>query len=376
MKLAIIRQQYRPDGGAERFISRALKTLSLNKEYSLSVITRDWKGAQQQNVKILECNPDYKGRQQREDSFAQAALQICRNEQFDIVQSHERIPGCDIYRAGDGVHKEWLKQRSRIMSPISRWFLNYSSYHQHVLATEKSLFEAPDLKMVICNSEMVKNEILHNFSIPAERLKVIYNGVDTNYFVPCDINQQAALRERLGLKNRLTFLYVGSGFERKGVAAAIKSLSVSGVDAQLVIVGKDKKQDKYKRLAVKCGVADKVVFAGVQKEPLPYFQAADALIHPALYDPFPNVVHEAMAAGLAILTSTKCGGAEFVRDGLCGYVNDALDIDAFARNITELDEVPQKLQEMKRQSRAYIESFTLERCITDYIELYSGLKPA
>ena len=40
-----------------------------------------------------------------------------RREAFDIVQSHERIPGCDLYRAGDGEHARWLELRVRRAAP-------------------------------------------------------------------------------------------------------------------------------------------------------------------------------------------------------------------------------------------------------------------
>lgn len=54
------------------------------------------------------------GRISRERGFANAARALWQRESFDLVQSHERIPGCDLYRAGDGVHRRWLQQRSRI----------------------------------------------------------------------------------------------------------------------------------------------------------------------------------------------------------------------------------------------------------------------
>lgn len=55
------------------------------------------------------------GRISRERGFANAARALWQRESFDRVQSHERIPGCDLYRAGDGVHRRWLQQRSRIL---------------------------------------------------------------------------------------------------------------------------------------------------------------------------------------------------------------------------------------------------------------------
>lgn len=98
-RLAIVRQKYRPDGGAERFVSRALTALS-NQNLELNVITREWQGEKQDDWHIHICDPRKWGRISRERGFAHAARALWQQQQFDIVQSHERIPGCDIYRAG------------------------------------------------------------------------------------------------------------------------------------------------------------------------------------------------------------------------------------------------------------------------------------
>ena len=106
MKIAIIRQRYNPFGGAERFVERALSAL-VAEGAEVTLITRSWAGAPRADFRQIICDPAYSrwwgGRAARDRSFAQAALQAVRAGGFDITQSHERIPGCMIYRAGDGV---------------------------------------------------------------------------------------------------------------------------------------------------------------------------------------------------------------------------------------------------------------------------------
>lgn len=336
MRLAIIRQQYRPDGGAERFVSRALQVLA-GAGLNVSVITRQWQGARDEAYRVIECDPPKRNRISREKEFADQALAIVRQEGFDLVQSHERIPGCSIYRAGDGVHKVWLAHRSRVMSPLARWWQGRSAYHRYVLDTEKAMFEHPDLRAVICNSQMVRNEILQHFQIEADNIRVIYNGVDTVRFHPGLKQYREEIRQDLGIADSTPLLiFVGSGFERKGLKQAIEGLARSSTDAQLMVVGRDKRQSRYEKLAKRLSVAERVHFLGVQEDVRPYYGAADALYLPTLYDPFPNVAMEAMACGLAILTSQQCGAAEKVESGVNGFVFDALDIDAQAQAIDRL----------------------------------------
>lgn len=96
------------------FCLGALTALS-NQNLELNVITREWQGEKQDDWHIHICDPRKWGRISRERGFAHAARALWQQQQFDIVQSHERIPGCDIYRAGDGVHRRWLLQRTRIL---------------------------------------------------------------------------------------------------------------------------------------------------------------------------------------------------------------------------------------------------------------------
>ena len=132
MKLAIVRQTYNPNGGAERFVSRALNVLAQDTSLDVTLIARQWEDAA--GWKTLTVNPPFRNRIARESGFAvEAAAHFA---QFDIVQSHERIPGATIFRAGDGVHATWLEQYGRILSPLARWAQSLSRYHRYILQAE------------------------------------------------------------------------------------------------------------------------------------------------------------------------------------------------------------------------------------------------
>ncbi|MBD8164843.1 glycosyltransferase family 4 protein [Erwinia persicina] len=334
IRLAIVRQKYRPDGGAERFISRALEALD-QQAMDLNVITRQWQGERQANWNLHLCNPVKWGRISRERGFAVAARALWEKENFDIVQSHERIAGCDIYRAGDGVHQRWLELRARLLPSWRQKLLMRDRYHRYVIEAERAMYQAPELKAVICNAHMVKQEIIDRFGVSHDKIHVIYNAIDSAQFIPVDESERLALRKKLSLPvNASILIFVGSGFERKGLAAAIRA--VSGTNRYLVVVGKDKAEKQYRALAGELGCSERVIFAGMQTETLTWYQAADGLILPTLYDPFPNVILEAMSCGLPVITSTTCGGSEFIRAGENGYVCDALDIPALRDAIMAL----------------------------------------
>lgn len=115
---------------------------------------------------------------------------------------------------------------------------------------------------------------------------MIYNAIDNQRFTPPDEETFAALRQARGIPLQATCpVYVGSGFERKGLDAAIRAIAPT--DRHLFVVGKDKDQRRYESLAASLNCASRVHFFGMQTETLPFYQMADGLLLPTLYDPFP-----------------------------------------------------------------------------------------
>lgn len=118
--------------------------------------------------------------------------------------------------------------------------------------------------------------------------------------------------------------FVGSGFARKELRQAL--CAVADSNYYMIVVGQDKHQRRYQALAQSLGCLLLVRFTGVRQDVLPYYHVADAIILPMLYDPFPNVILEAMSCGLSVITSQRCGGAEYIDHGREGFVCDAMDI--------------------------------------------------
>ena len=371
LNIALIRQRYTAFGGAERFLDRAMRALG-RENASITLITRQWRNDGEFRVEV--CDPFYAGRLWRDWSFARAVCKRLRAGDFDLVQSHERIACCDVYRAGDGVHREWLAQRRRVLSPLGRMALAVHPYHRYLLAAEKALFASPRLKAVICNSRMVQEEIQARFGVPAGKLHVIHSGVDiARYHPDLKARYRAVVRQQWGIPESATlFLFVGAAFERKGLRILLETLPALPDHARLMVVGKDKKMNAYLRLAEKLGVRERVHFAGAQQDTTPYYGAADVLVLPTLYDPFPNVVLEAMAAALPVITSLKCGAVDLIQNGVNGYTCDALDRDALQRHMRELLG-QEKRDPMGAAARATVEPLTLEAMGKKLIALYTYL---
>ncbi len=371
LRIALVRASYTDFGGAEQAAVRTLQALAAQ-DVDITLITRRWR--ETAGVHALVCDPFYVGALWRDWSFARAACRAAAPDRFDLVQSHERIPCCDVYRAGNGVHDEWLRQRRRVLGPLGRLGLAINPYHRFVSQIERRMFESPRLRAVICNSAMVKAEIREWFGVADDKLHVIYSGVDTERFHPrLRVERGEAARRAFGIPPGATvFLYVGSGFERKGVAPLLEAMAGLAPESCLLVVGKDRRQAAFERQAAALGIAARVRFTGGLQDVTDAYAAADAFVLPTLYDPFPNVVLEAMACGLPVVTSTKSGGAELLEEGVSGFVCDALDVPRLREHLRRL-EAPALREAMGARARARVEPFTLQRMGDRYLELYRAL---
>jgi len=264
------------------------------------VTTQDWPASAWPNKSIIRV-----GGGKSPVRFAQEALQAA--EGCDVIFSLERVFSCDVYRAGDGVHRAWLERRGAFEPVWRRWLRWMNRKHRELLKLEQALFSSAGARHVIANSRMVRDEIVAHYNYPADRITVVENGYDAPPVEP-------ALRERrrteLGLTpDAYVALFAGSGWERKGLQTAIDAVRELP-DLTLLVAGKGKPFP----------VPPNVKFLGSRKDLQPDFAAADVFVLPTIYDPFSNACLEALAAGLPVITTNANGFSEIITDGVHGSI--------------------------------------------------------
>jgi UDP-glucose:(heptosyl)LPS alpha-1,3-glucosyltransferase len=202
------------------------------------------------------------------------------------------------------------------------------------------MFEHPRLRAVICISEMVRAEVLRSFRIDPAKLHVIYNGVDLEHFHPREREKaREGARARLGCAPADTvFLFVGSGFARKGLGAAIDALALAREPRfRLLVAGRDRHARRFAARARSAGLGERVQLLGGQQDVRPLYAAADCLVLPSRYEPFGSTVLEALAMGLPAIVSSHCGAAEVIRPGVNGWICEPDQPAALARLMREAD---------------------------------------
>jgi UDP-glucose:(heptosyl)LPS alpha-1,3-glucosyltransferase len=323
MKIALLRQRVTALGGAETTLSYLVRgMIAAGHEVSVygSESAATAQAALGPGVAYVRV-PVWGGKTLRLLTFALNSRRRIQKDGPQVGFSLERVPGLSVYRAGDGCHREWLARRAPYLSSPARAAQNFSLFHQVMLILERRLFAHPGLLRVIANSLQVREEIIRLYEVDPARLRVIYNGLDRQRFHPLDPNAAAALRQRLGApENDSVVLFVGSGFERKGLPYLFQAFgSLKDKASHLWVVGKGNLA-LYRQAAKGLGVADRVKFWGPVTETAPFYQAATVLALPTLYDPCSNVVLEALGCGLPAVTTAANGAAEFITPGTNGAV--------------------------------------------------------
>src|SRR5215468_11817330 len=158
MRFAIVRQHYHHDGAVERVTERAIEAL-LERNVAVSLYTRSWPQTRLQLIEPVICNPFFVGGLWRDWGFANAACRSIRRTMPSLVEAHEPMLCCDVYRAGDGVHAVWLEERLKHASALERISLVCSPRGQYLRRIEARLYASPWLRTVVCKSRMVRDEI-------------------------------------------------------------------------------------------------------------------------------------------------------------------------------------------------------------------------
>ena len=376
-RLIFVRQHFTPYGGAGLILDRTIAALSA-RGMRVSLLGRSWPG--RADIEFIRCDPPRFPRFRRERAFARAACARLAGETDALVQAHERIACCDIFRAGDGVHATFVEQRMRGLGTVARAALALHPFHRSVIALEREMFASPRLKAVIANSNMVADDISKRFSFPREKIHFVPNGIDLARFHPAARERfRAATRAQIGTPaSRPVVLFVGSGFKRKGLDAAIAAVSATKSDAELWVVGDDRRPRPYASVAARAGLsANRFRMIGPVPDPLPYYAAADALILPAVYDPFPSAALEALACGLPVVTSESCGARQATARLDPALVRDAHDIEGLAQateRALELAAKPSTADAARNIAGDYSIDRMIDRTLAVYAAVEAGMR--
>ncbi|MCX5798132.1 MAG: glycosyltransferase family 4 protein, partial [Proteobacteria bacterium] len=280
---------------------------------------------------------------------------------FDIIHCH--ILG--FHSAASLLFKWVFKKRTISLvaatGPISDFML-----------LKNILFGRLLLKIITCSDRLIilctqsrEEALKEGFSI--SQIVQIPNGVDTDYFKPSLNNKRT--------DNKITF--IGRLDHWKGVhilIPAFKKLRDMGIDAHLDIIGDGPDRDKLEIMAKDSGLQKAITFHGAVHGVATYLQESAIFVLPSLSEGLPNVMLEAMACALPVIT-TKVGGiVDIIKHGKNGMLVDAGNPDQLCNAMKHLLTDKKLATTLGREARRTIEEgFSIDCVVDQYVTLYENL---
>lgn len=336
MRIALVHRRYTSMGGTERYLlgySRWLRGQGHEVHVFCHQIREDLR--QEAGIHFHHLPTIRPTRIAKVLSLYFSVDRLLRKMDFDRVLGFGRTPGHDLFRAGGGSHRAYLRR----VHPLRRW-LDPTDWVES-WADAQAIRQA---RIVVANSKLNAMDLRQDY--PGARVEVVYNGVDIQRFSP-DMNVRRELRAELGAQGPVA-LFLGTGFYRKGLDVAIAALPPGWT---LWVLGEGRPLP---------GPAS-VRYFGAQRDPERFLRAADVMILPTRYDPFANACLEAMACGIPVLTTPTNGASEVLPEPWMICEDPASFREGLLRASPELGQRCLQVAQTMTAARSYEKLFALLR---------------
>lgn len=232
-------------------------------------------------------------------------------------------------------------------------------------------------RKIIADSSATKNDLVGFYKIPADKVEVIFPGIDPELKPILDAGQRAAVMEKYGISEPY-LLHIGTIQPRKNLIRLIDSFLSSGVDRRLVLAGKigwlsKPILDHIEQLKT----ADKrrMLLAGyiADEDKAALISGADALLFPSLYEGFGFPLIEANACGTPVLASNTSSLPEIANQA--ALLVDPLDLTALGDGIARIIEDKSYREDLVEAGFANAKRFSWNSAaerILDLLEIAAG----
>ncbi len=239
-----------------------------------------------------------------------------------------------------------------------------SGLERHLLRLTDSMVDA-----VVVNCDAVRRHLLQDESVPAGRIRVCHNGIDTGRFHPGERSRPAELREAGVVIGVVCALRPEKGLHL--LLEAFRKIRGGAVKPKLVVVGDGPSGPELKSLCSQLGLNEDCLFVAATKHVADWLHAIDIFVLPSLSEALSNSLMEAMACGCAAIASRVGGNGELVRHGQTGLLFERADSGDLARWLAELIGNPESRHNLAKEGARFIrENFSLDRAAARMGEIY------
>jgi UDP-glucose:(heptosyl)LPS alpha-1,3-glucosyltransferase len=301
--------------------------------------------------------------------FAAASQRVLQGLEVDLTLGFAKVWHQDAYLSVGGPHPASLdcsRLRFRSWAMRTLWDLGkLLSLRQWAFWwIDHKQFHGSRQPHVIAPSRMSAEHFRHYHGIPAERISVVYNGLDHADPLPDAAEARRRFREQHGLADDNTaVLFAAHNYSLKGLQPLLEAFAPVAArypKARLIICGGRQKWYDLPRIR-RLRLAGQVQFLGFVDDVRECFAGCDLFAFPSFYDPCSLVVLEAMAAGLPVITTRQNGASELLTDGIDGYVIDSpWAIEQLTQQLQRLIGNDLLRRRMGQEAAKHVQAFNLD----------------
>lgn len=185
---------------------------------------------------------------------------------------------------------------------------------------------------IIAQSNGMREDLIRSFNIDNNKIVTIFNSA-TNFN-----GNKPEIVENTNIEN--DFLFVGRLTPQKGLINLLNAFKLAhGLNSNihLTLVGEGVEKGKLKKMVVDLGLSHAVAFEGYQENTLSYFKRAKATVLSSIYEGFPNVLVESIAAGTPVISfDCPSGPDDIIVPGVNGILVPHLNVNEFANAILSI----------------------------------------
>ena len=361
------------DGGAERAFVRLVTGLDPSR-WAPSVICLSSDGPLVEPLKLagipVEC---LRLRQRHESASRQqrTLLRACcefsrllRLQQPAILQTflfHANIAGRVAAKVAGVPH---VVSGIRVAERRSQWRLRLDRWTEGLVDRH------------VCVSQAVADFSINQSRLDRSKVVTIPNGVDVERFREAGPADLSTFGIELGSKVVLSVGRLDEQKDPQTLLAAFAKLATEHADVQLLFVGEGPLEELLRTEVSRRGLDRRVHFAGRQSDIAGIMRAADVFVLASKWEGMPNVVLEAAAAGLPIVSTRAEGVSEIIDDGRTGLLVEIGNTDALAAAIGETLKNPTASHARAVLLQSLVsEAFSWPAVIAQYERLYESLLP-
>ena len=322
MKVALIHLEVGFRGGLETRIRNYLKYfLSINADITLFYYKMDTSVEIPKHVKLVNIDVKKIFKPLRIHFFSKKLKKILDPNDYDFSLSMGRTASQFYSIAANTHYGHLVSQNKFFKTPID--YLTINLDHQAYAISKK----------IYACSQMVKDEIIKYSNVDNKKIEVLFPPLNLSQFNQ-DLDK-TELRETFNLNPEVKYyLFVSTSHKRKGLGLLKKIFKQLNPKKYCLLVAGTSfvsKQENIKSL-------------GFIKDVHLYYRAVDFLIHPAVYEPFGNIVPEAISCGTPVIISKNTGAKEILLNENYGVVINDYKTDTWVNKIKEIADKDFKIE--------------------------------